>query len=236
MELIYKNYVKMYPEVTKDINIQKKGSDLFAAKMFCAYTGKEINEGVALDDAFKENFTDIDEFRYIRTGYVDAKIAVLMANYDKYSGLRNHCILAFENEMRLISYSTFADEIFNIQQTPFEAVFSFTLKKHIAYKSKPQYNVDNFIIYTDRGEAIFDRAEINIWYPIIKEWYSEYKKGKSYFTQLQIAGKQDISTSQILNYGKDKFFKENEILEKYRNTLIFELLTFKTLKKDEYND
>jgi len=229
MELIFENYVKKYPEILKTINI-------FEGDFTCAFSGAKVKKVVKTDEVFKDNFVVLDAFRHMESGHIDYRIAILLANYNNHSGLRNHCIIAYEDEMEIISYSTFAEKVFAIKKVPFEVVFSFTLKKHIAYKATQQFDIDNFIIYTDRGEAIFKRSEINEWYPIVKRWYSEYKKEKSYFTQSQIAGKTEIAPSQIMNYGKKRFFEEDKILDKYRNTLIFELLIFKTLKKDEYSN
>jgi hypothetical protein len=226
MELIFKNYIKQYPDVLKNINIVETIGK-------CAFSGKMCNPVVKIEDIFKENFSDMSQFRFLNSNWVDYRIAVLLANYNQRSGLRNHNIIAYENEIKFLNYSDFADEIFNIAKTPFEVVFSFSLKKHIAYKSNVQQNKNTFIIYTDRGNALFNRYDIDIWYPIAKAWYTEHKKDKTYFTQSQIAGKSEISSSQIIAYGKRKFFLEDAILQKYRNTLIFQILTQKTLKKNE---
>ena len=229
MKLIINKIKEFYPEIESRLKIVKLNQSVK-----CAYSGIEITSGVKIEDIFKPNFTDTENFKFLKSGYLGVDIALSFSNIKGKAGLRNYSIYADAKELKFVKYSDFLDLIMAIPRIPFNIAFSFSGKKHVTYKCTEQNNRDYFTIQTDRGVAYFNRKSVNEFFPIIKKWYS-ISNNKPFFTQAQIGGRQEIATTQILKYGKETFYMEDRILEKFRKQLIFEIFTTKTLK-NEKND
>ena len=231
MKYIIKHLKKQYPNI-----LEKRKTKIysFPIPLKCGYTGKKITKGVKISEIFKPNFTEIENFKYIESGYLSVDIAISLTSFDGRAGLRNFCLYANEKKLKFVKYSNYLDLIMNIPDIPFDICFTFGGKKHVAYKSTLQHDKNNFIIETDKGTAYFNRKEINEFLPIMQKWYSEFEKNKTYFIKKQISGEEEINPRQIIRYGKDKFFAEKKIINKYKNKLIFKLFT-KILQKNGNN-
>lgn len=198
----------------------------------CCFSGERITEGVLKKDVLSSNFTDTQYLRY-DSKYISVETAQCMQpiSSDGRASLRNYSFFATENELKLLQRSDIWDILVNEKATPFILCVTYNGKKHVSYTAQPQYRNDIFSVYTDTGEVIVGVEALNELIPILKSWYSVVK-GKekaatppTYFTKDEILTG-EIGNNKIQSYGVEKYFQENQILEKYRNLPILKLLVF----------
>ena len=198
----------------------------------CCFSGEPITEGVLKKDVLSSNFTDTQYLRY-DSKYISVSIAQCMQpiSSDGRASLRNYSFFATENELRLLQRSEIWELIISEKATPFVLCVTYNGKKHVSYTAQPQYRNDVFSVYTDAGEVEVDFSVLGELTPILTSWYS-IVKGKekaatppTYFTKDEILTG-EIGNNKIQSYGVEKYFQENQILEKYRNLPILKLLVF----------
>lgn len=156
-----------------------------------------------------------------------------------YSGLRNYHFYCTENELKLLKREHLEDYILQHVQLepPFILAINYSQKKHISFKSKINYSKGkSFVVSTDRGNVNINISKLQEVYPIMKNWY-EIVKGKettsqqpTYFTKDDILNGCD-NLKRITDYGINRYSYENEIISKFRNTGLLELLVFILNKK-----
>lgn len=199
----------------------------------CAFTGEKIKEGVLKSKIISKTFTDFDCIKF-KSDYVSVGIALLLSNVIKtekgtFNSLRNYSFKTNTKGFDILNRANILDFLLSKKSTPFQICITFSNKKHIAYKSKKQVSSNFFTITSDIGDIIFDVSKTKEILPVIQRWYSVVKDNKSKqqptnFTKSEILGENIPIFKKIQAYGASKYFKENNIIEKYRNTLYFKLL------------
>jgi hypothetical protein len=199
----------------------------------CSFTGKEISFGVMNKHLIKNTFTDHDYIRF-NSGYSSIEAAACISPIIKGSkglnALRNYSYIVTDNRMALLKREEIEPIILNPPKCRFVLCVTYSNKKHTAYKATINYNSLDFIVCTDIGSVTVRKSDIDIVFPVIKKWYSvingkENSSSKpTYFTKKDILfGCND--NSKISRYGLGRYFKENAVIEKYRQTPFLKLLT-----------
>ena len=206
---------------------------------FCAFTGAPITVGVKLSDVIKKTFTDQAFIRY-PSEYVSLEIAMLLETTvpaeKGYNCLRNYSFLATEKELLLLKREDILSHILSPPRDFYYFCVTYSNKKHIAFKAIPN-NYRVLVITTDKGNVRIDYDALDIFLPIIQNWYtilpSETGKAtpRTYFSKAQILGESIPNFNQIKAYGLDRFEEENNLLDKIRKSALFELIVFVLNKK-----
>ena len=198
----------------------------------CSFTGKEINIGVKNKLLIKKTFTDHTYLRYkseYSSVYAALCISPVIQGQKSLNALRNYSFICTKKEIRLLSREDILPLIENPPNEPFLFCVTYSHKKHLSCKSV--INIDNskYVIVTDLGNVHIDMNAVNNILPIIKKWYSVLPDKKdtnlkpTFFTKKEILQGCNLN-KKIKAYGISKFFKEDDILKKYRNTSLLKLL------------
>lgn len=200
----------------------------------CAFTGEKIKEGVLKSKLLSIKFTDFDLIKY-NSDYVSVGIALLLSNVidngkGRFNPLRNYSFYADKNGYRLLAREDILELLLDIPDVPeFQICVTYSNKKHIAYRSKPQINKNLFTVTTDRGNVLFDMIKVRRALPIIQSWYTilpgnKSKQEPTFFTKAEILGEALPNYNKITTYGTSKFFKENKKIEEFRGTFLLNFL------------
>jgi hypothetical protein len=212
------------------------GTKIHNINSICAFTGKSITRGILLKDALSSNFTDNSFVRY-KSEYCSTDVFKCLqpVNNQSKASLRNYSFIVTENDLTILNREKLYDTIVGQKPVPFILAVTYNGKKHITYKTRVQYDNNEFTVFTDIGEVLVRKIDLDVILPIISNWYSVVKGKEHTSTQPTYFSKEEIltgiaSNAHINNYGINKFFEENTILEQYRNTPILKLMVF-VLKK-----
>lgn len=219
--------------IEKFLNPELIKSPLVDCDTICAFTGEHINKGVEKKKVLSLKFTDYDLLKY-ESNYISEGIVLLLSNViDNGKGrcnpLRNYSFICSDNGYSLLKREDLLYTLLNIEYDKFQICVTFSNKKHIAYRAKPQYNKRKFVVTTDIGNIEFDVDKTFRILPVIQSWYTIIKGNKSaqeptYFTKSDIIGETEPNFKKIKVYGIDKYKQENEILNLYRGSMYFKLL------------
>lgn len=217
-------------------NLKVKVHSGIAAR--CAFTGQQITEGVLLKDIIRKTFTDHAYIRY-RSAYASKDAALCIeAVYDtgsRLNSMRNYSYLATEKELRILQRADLLDVLMQPKPLPFVLAVTYSNKKHTAYKCSLNTSNSNFIVTTDVGDVLFDHQDAAAILPVLQSWYcivpgkEQAEKQPTFFTKEHILHGCS-STKRIMQYGIEKYFAENEVIQGFRNTAFLNLLVH-TLNK-----
>jgi hypothetical protein len=227
--------------IAKHLNENNLKSKIFDVNTICAFTGKKITKGIKLSEISGETFTDHAYIKH-NSEFVSVEIALLVQpvirigesvkknGKENWTALRNYSYYASQKELRLLKREDILNILLNIPETPFCFAVTYSNKKHTSFKCKKNTSKDCFMVTTDVGDVFFEREKVLQFLPIIQNWYSVPKEKQNtsaqptYFTKSNILGEFPMS-QKINEYGAEKFETENEFLQKYRDTALFELVT-----------
>lgn len=205
----------------------------------CAFTGNQITHGYPVSWLISDVFTDYEYMKH-SSGYVCEDIALIIKEVipngrGKFNSLRNYSFYADENELRLLKREEILDLLLGIPASPFAIAVTYSNKKHLSFKCKLQADPNHFVVTTDKGEVAFDRRKVDEVLHILRRWYAIIPEKATTSAQPTYFSKDDIlygnpAYQKIATYGLDRFEEENNVLERFRNTQLLELLTF-TLNK-----
>lgn len=196
----------------------------------CAFSGLQISKGVALKNVLSANFTDAAYIRH-PSKYCAVDVAQCFApiTVDGKASLRNFSFIATPSSLTMLKREDMQQVLFSEKETPFVLCISYNQKKHISYKSRPQYDSSNFTVFTDGGEVEISQDDVSEILPIVTAWYTVVK-GKedtaslpTYFTKDEILSG-EVGTHKIIAYGEAKFFSQTAVLEKYRRSNALKLI------------
>jgi len=213
----------------------------------CAFSGEQLTEGIKLKDLLSGKFNDFEYLKY-DSKYAGVGYALCLKdcyeNGDKIAGLRNFSYFASESKLVILKSNDVYNFIASLKEhlcndAHFVLCVTFSSKKHLSIKAKLNgSNTDEFDIETDKfGRVKFIREQVNIFYSIIKGWYSSNSASDlhTYFTKEEILGYKEPYFNKILEYGEDKFFEESLILNRFRGSNLFEFLV-SILQKTQYEN
>lgn len=218
--------------ITKHLSRKNLKCKVYEKETICAFSGKEIKEGVLLVDLISDVFTDFEYVKY-PSNYVSIEYAMLIADVVKgktrNNSLRNYSYLATDNELRFLKREDFMELLFNIPETPFRIALSYNFKKHTTYKTVLNTLKEDYTITTDLYNVRFSKAHVEKFLPVIQEWYTAIPEKSKTVAQPTWFTKQEIMTGVVgyhktQPYGLEKFEEQNNFLLPFRNTHIFELI------------
>jgi hypothetical protein len=129
----------------------------------CAFSGAKIKVGIPKKKIIKETFTDHQYLKYV-SDYVGINVAATMSKViDGQKGkvsLRNYSFIANNERLVLLKKSDIMKYIVSPLKAPFVFCVSFNNKKHLAFKAKPNYCRDEYIITTDLGDCAIARKKV----------------------------------------------------------------------------
>lgn len=206
----------------------------------CAFTGQKITKGIHKKHAIKKTFTDIAYLKY-PSDYVGMDVAATMSNIIKtengQSSLRNYSFIANSERLVLLRNSDVMKYILKPLEPPFQFCISFNNKKHLAFKSKVNYNGRKYIITTDFGDCEIDIDKVNEVLPSIQDRYSvipaksDTKAKPTWFTKDEILNG-CRNYKKIEQYG-ERYFEQEKIIQKYRGTMLLKILINSLTKSDD---
>jgi hypothetical protein len=221
----------------------------------CAFTGQKINQGFLLKDAIGDNFTDFEYLKfkseYTCLDFLLCTMSVIPQSEENkqknlakginktvLNSLRNYSFLCTEKELIFLKREDVLQTILNIQNIPFIIGVSYSFKKHISFKTQIQYSNKDFIVFTDKGKVNIKIQDILILLPIIQAWYTVQPDKINTSTKPTFFSKEDIlngtnNLKKIEDYGLEKYYQENKIIEKYRKTMFLDLLVHILNKKEK---
>ncbi|MCG8640911.1 MAG: hypothetical protein MI862_14345 [Desulfobacterales bacterium] len=156
------------------------------------------------------------------------------------TALRATSFLATESEITRLKKNQIWQYVENPPGEQHVLVVTFSNKKHIAFKSILNPGGFPQVVSTDRGNVHvdFDSELVNV----LKSWYrvcKETKQEPTFFTKNEILFGSS-NHKRITGYGTEKYFEENQILERFRNTeslnLLVYLLNKQPYREDYYHD
>ncbi len=198
----------------------------------CKLCGKDSNFGVS--GMITDTFTDHAYFRNPESDLLCRDCAVVLGKIEhngKKTFLRNFSFLCTEEEFRILKREEILDIILKPPKGKFILCVTYNNKKHMAFKAQIQENREWFRVTTDTGVVAVDRKKAEDIISVIQNWYSvipekaDTKAQPTYFT------KQDILTGcnnykKMEEYGAEKYFTENQQIDRLRRSGMFKLLVF----------
>lgn len=229
---------------------QKK---LKPCQTICAFTGAPITKGVPLKDLISSNFTDHQYLKYNSDFAGESAVKCMVPVFKKskevekngetitkefWNSLRTYSFYANNEELQLLNKEQLLPILLSPPTPPFVLCISYINKKHLSYKAVLNESTDSFIVRTDNEEVKIDPAQLKELSDIMKRWYSVIPEKAGLANPPTWFTKSDIWTGKprhnnIMAYGLEKFFAENEILDNYRQTSLFRLVHF-SLTKTHY--
>lgn len=223
------NNINFIAKHLKRENLTKKAMN---CDSICAFTGDKISEGVKLKDITGGNFTDYEFVKY-ESEYVSINTALCITQSienekGKLNSLRNYSFICTENELKLLSRDDFMIFLLEPPEPPFIFAYSFNNKKHISYKSVISHSKSEYFVCTDTlGNVKFELEKVKSLYPILQSWYTKnneiHKVNETYFNKTEILSSSD-NFQKIKQYGIDKYYNENAMIDKYRNTAFLTII------------
>lgn len=225
--------------ISKHINNSMLKAQIHQINSICAFSGKKITEGILLKDCISDVFTDHEyikhKSKYVSLDYAKCILDTIQGTKGT-NALRSYSYFATETELRFLKRDEILDLILNIPETPFRLAVSYNYKKHTSYKTILNTSKNTFTITTDLYNVIFNRKHVEKFLPIIQNWYSIIPEKSTtsalptFFTKDEIMnGNAAYHKTKV--YGLDKFEEENEFLQKFRDTQIFNFITHLLNKK-----
>jgi hypothetical protein len=208
----------------------------------CAFTGKPITEGIPKSKLIKKTFTDHSYLKY-NSKYCSIPSALCISNIIPnkngiLTSLRNYSYIVTEKDLKFLDRPGVLNYILNPYDGKFILNFTYSNKKHTAYKSALNTNKEIIKVTTDKGNVLISVGEFKEVYKVAQDWYTvkpgKEKTEQTFFTKSEI----NIGVTnykKIESYGFKKFYKENELLSKYRGSDMLTLLTT-LISKETKND
>jgi hypothetical protein len=151
----------------------------------------------------------------------------------KLTELRKYSFIADDEKLITLRAENLMQYILCDKKTPFVfcvgTLRASKAQKHTSFKALVNYSNDIFTVSTEIGNVTVDKNLVNEILPILNSWYSVTESTKHKATQLTYFNKEEMlegcqSFMKIEQYGAEKYFKENSILEKFRGSLWYELI------------
>lgn len=215
-----------------DPNNLKEGFVKEGIDAVCSFTGRRITKGVPNKKLIKSTFTDHDYLKH-SSEYSSVEAAMCIESvYPAPKGLnalRNYSYLVTENELIVLARNEVLKHILEPPKGLFVLCVTYSNKKHTAFKAKLNGNRDVFWVVTDVGNVLVDRSKVVKILEVAEKWYTvvEGKEGSkaqpTYFTKADILNGCS-NMKKIKEYGVDKYFEENSILQEFRDTDYLQLI------------
>lgn len=204
----------------------------------CAFSGEKIIEGIPLEIAIKKTFNDRAFLRYPST-HMSRNAYVCMARLKAFGRddfeLRKFHFIATEKELRILKREELQAILMKPPEPPFVLSITESNKKHRAFKASFALNQFNYPVTLDGMTCMFDCRKAREALPVMRHWYTilpdkeNTKQRPTWFWKDHIRFG-CTNQKMIAEYGINKYFSENQILEKFRGEPWFTLLLF-TLNK-----
>lgn len=225
--------------IAQHLNPENLKIPIIESNTICSFTGGKIIKGVENKNLIKKTFTDHEYLKYSSDfSSVEAALCIeaVIPSEKGYNSLRNYSYLVTDTELKLLKREETLDTILSLKDTPFVLCVTYSNKKHTAYKSTLNYNIEKFVVTTDLGDVVIERKKLQSILPTLQKWYNvvEGKENTStqptYFTKAEILNGSD-NIHRIRQYGIEKYYRENAEIEKYRNTAFLNLIVHILNKK-----
>lgn len=179
----------------------------------CICCSREINEGVPSKKIIGAKFTNRDLFQ---KGEFLCEACANLLKGELSAKLRKSNFIAYKDHIEYFKQDVALKKLLTIKETPFSVGLTFSYKKHNAFRSYLCYDTENYIIRQEDNFIEFKRKDVENMFKSIKPLYC------SFFTKEEIkTGAYKIHN--IEKIGIIKFQQHEDVLKKYRNTLLFNL-------------
>lgn len=212
----------------------------------CAITLRNVTQACRIKDVLSAVFS---EWEYVRrkSGYVSIQTALAIREIlpsenkeESFNSLRSYSYFATEKEFKIIKREDLLGTLLNLPNEPFIFAVTFNNKKHTSYKLSICTNNQSFTIATDITPVVaINMADVHSILPIMQKWYTilagkeQSEQAPTWFTKEDILGGcKDLK--RINAYGLERYMQEDQLLQPYRNTHFFEVLT-RMLNKSKNN-
>lgn len=210
----------------------------------CAFTGKKIDEGIRKKKVIKANFTDHQFLRY-SSNYISKEAYLCMSRIDYNSNskfeLRKYSFLATQDALRILQRADIIPILLDPPDPPFVLSFTASNKKHRSFKSEIATSRTDFPVSLDALNCYVKPGVLRDIIRIMQEWYAilpgkeNTEQQPTYFNQNDLRYG-NANARKIERYGINKYFKENQVLERYRYAPFCNMLILCTKKGVVYVD
>lgn len=202
---------------------------------FCCFTGNRITKGVAKKKLIKGTFGD----RFLiknNSEWVSVEIAMLMTEIirgsvkngkQNWNALRTYNCFFSENHAHIgLKNGELLDMLFNVPETPFIFLATYSNKKHIAYFAKEQHDTNAFTVYTDQGELFFDRQRAQEIREIVNRMYTPIpeKPKHTYFNKKDLRDFSQVDLRKVKQFGKENFKNCLRALNPHLNSFLYDFI------------
>jgi hypothetical protein len=112
----------------------------------CCFSGDIIQYACRKKDVIGDNFTDHQYLRY-PSAYISVDMAkLIVGKLPNGNGLRNYSFYADSDDLTLLKREHIIEKVLSEKKVPFIIGVTFANKKHIAFKTTPQYDSNKFKI------------------------------------------------------------------------------------------
>lgn len=222
--------------ISKHLDLSKL-ENIEDVNTICLFTGLPIAKGIHKNQVIKNTFTDLEFLKY-KSDYVSVEVASTMTNIIKSktrpASLRNYSFVANEDHLILLKRNELLKTLLSPPKPPFFFCLSFNNKKHLAFKSRVNFNTENYHLTTDLGDCFVEKYKVKKILPVIQKWYTVVpekattKAEPTYFTKEEIL-QGSKNYTRIDNYPGN-YFQENSQIEKYRGTMLLKVLVHCLIK------
>ena len=209
----------------------------------CAFTGKQIISGIPTKQAIKKTFTDFEYLKY-ESDYISAEawkvLNPCIQGNNGLNALRSYSYIVTNSGIKIIKHAEYMHALINPPEPPFVFVITYSNKKHTAFKAVINHSRQSFIVQTDVNRVVIDSARLAEICPVIQDWYSVIPEKADTTLQPTWFNKSEIlhgcdNPRRIEQYGFERYFTENKIIDGFRGTEFLKLITF-CLTKGIVND
>lgn len=223
--------------IAKHLNRKNLKIPIIKIDTICSFTGKNIKEAVSNKDLIKKTFTDHSHVKY-NSGYssIDAALCIeaVLKTEKGFNSLRSYSYLVTEKELILLKREQLIENLLNPPNSPFVFAATYSNKKHTSYKTMINFDSTGYQVMTDAGGVLVSLADARRIHPIIQSWYTvtgDTKAKPTMFTKADILTGCD-NMKKIHQYGVEKHFKEDALIQEYRDTAFLKLLVHALNKKN----
>lgn len=210
----------------------------------CAWSGEPITEGMRIKDAVSNNWTDWAAFRhggeYLSLDFVACLAEIIPSPKDptKLRSLRHFSFYCDEQELRFLKRDQMLNLLMQPPRVPFVLGISEGGQKHVGYKTPVAYDAERFIVGSDYGLFMFDRATAAELLPVLQAMYSvvpgKEKQATTWFTKDEILTG-DYAPSKINAFGVDRLIESENQIAAHRHSTFFRFLVYVLNKSENDN-
>ena len=195
--------------------------EVVSAEGICAVCGKAISEGVPIKKVVSGAFTDWNMLADMNASHVCSACTWCI----KEPKMRRSQYIATENELIFFKRDDIEKYLFEPPESPFVFFVTSSYKKHGSFRARVNDSQQLFYIQFEDRQILFSPNRYRELFELMKKMYITFNK-------TQEIGQGNYIQKRVMEYGIEKWKRDEEILKQHRGSQVFELLLY-ALNKPE---